>query len=298
MDDAGVYQINEKQALVQTVDFFTPMVDDPYVFGQVAAANALSDVYAMGGKPLTALNISAFDLDMDMAILQKILAGGAAKLQEAGCLLVGGHTIQDKEPKYGLAVTGLVHPKEIVTNAGAAPEAALVLTKPLGSGILSTALKGDLLQEEALAELTQVMTTLNDQASEVMQRVGVLAATDITGFGLLGHAWEICASSDVGMELYFSKIPLMSGVVDFAKMGVIPGGAYTNRRYLEDKVIFNGISEEGQIIMSDPQTSGGLLIVVEEKKLNRLLNELQLKGAAGVVIGKTTNKPGIINVLS
>ena len=298
MDDAGVYQINEKQALVQTVDFFTPMVDDPYVFGQVAVANALSDVYAMGGKPLTALNISAFDLDMDMAILQKILAGGAAKLQEAGCLLIGGHTIQDKEPKYGLAVTGLVHPKEIVTNAGAAPEAALVLTKPLGSGILSTALKGDLLQEEALAELTQVMTTLNDQASEVMQRVGVLAATDITGFGLLGHAWEICASSDVGMELYFSKIPLMSGVVDFAKMGVIPGGAYTNRRYLEDKVIFNGISEEGQIILSDPQTSGGLLIVVEEKKLNRLLNELQLKGAAGVVIGKTTNKPGIINVLS
>lgn len=296
MDDAGVYKLNEQQALVQTVDFFTPMVDDPYVFGQVAAANALSDIYAMGGRPLTALNIAAFDLDIGKEVIQRILAGGAVKLQEAGCLLVGGHTIEDKEPKYGLAVTGLVHPDKLITNAGAQPGARVVLTKPLGSGILSTALKGDLLDNEGLEELTAVMTELNDKASAVMQQVGVLAATDITGFGLLGHAWEICASSGVGMELQYGDIPVMDRVVDFASMGVIPAGAYKNKRYLEDKIEFSGVPEHGQIILCDPQTSGGLLIVVEESKLSELTGLLQAAGIDGSVIGTITDSKGLITV--
>ncbi len=297
MDDAGVFKINEQQALVQTVDFFTPMVDDPYVFGEVAAANALSDIYAMGGTPLTALNITCFNTcDLDLDILRRILAGGADKLQEAQCVLVGGHTVEDKEPKYGLAVTGIVDVERVITNSGARPGAAIVLTKPLGSGILSTALKGGLLSQGTIEHLTGVMVGLNDRAAAVMRRVGVLAATDITGFGLLGHAWEICRGSKVGMRLALADIPVMDETVEYARMGVIPGGAYTNLRYLQDKVDFNDIPDYWQALLCDPQTSGGLLLIVEDGKREAMVSGLEQAGQLAAVIGEVTADSGKIEI--
>ncbi len=298
MDDAGVFKINEEQALVQTVDFFTPMVDDPYAFGQIAAANALSDIYAMGGTPLTALNVTCFDTKkMDLDILRKILAGGADKMQEARCTLVGGHTVEDKEPKYGLAVTGIVHPGQIITNSGAKPGAAVVLTKPLGSGILSTAVKGELLSTEAEEKLIATMARLNNEAAAVMRQVGVLAATDITGFGLLGHAWEVCHGSKVSMQLNIDALPLLEGTVEYANMGVIPGGAYTNLKYLQDKVNFTAdLPDYWKAILSDPQTSGGLLLVVERENVEELVTRLKAVGEAAAVIGEVTTGESMIEI--
>ncbi|KKM12825.1 segregation protein A [Clostridiales bacterium PH28_bin88] len=298
LDDAGVYRLTPELALVQTVDFFTPMVDDPYVFGQVAAANALSDVYAMGGKPLTVMNIIAFPTcSMDLGILRDILAGGADKILEAGALLVGGHTIEDNEPKYGLSVTGIVHPDKVIANEGARPGDVMVLTKPLGVGIITTGLKGGLYSPEAAGPAVESMVTLNARAAEAMIEVGVHAATDVTGFGFLGHAYEVCAASGVGLEVTLSQVPVLEGAWDLARMGVVPGGAKRNRQYLAGKVRWEGdIPEEAQDILCDPQTSGGLLMAVPAERLGKLSATLDRKGILAAVVGQVSDEPGVIVV--
>ena len=299
MDDAGVYRLTPDLALVQTVDFFTPVLDYPFVFGQVAAANALSDVYAMGGKPLTVMNIAAFPVNsMDLGILRDILAGGADKILEAGALLVGGHTIEDKEPKYGLAVTGTVHPEKIVTNGGARPGDVLVLTKPLGVGIITTGLKSGKYPLEAAGLAIASMQALNAKAAAAMVEVGVHAATDITGFGLLGHAYEMCAASGVGLELELARIPVLDGAWELARLGVVPGGARRNCRYLEGKLRWEGAAPpEAPDILCDPQTSGGLLMAVPVERVSALIGRLIDAGVPGVVIGKVVDEhSGIIAV--
>lgn len=229
MDDAGVYQLTDELALVQTVDFFTPMVDDPYLFGQIAAANALSDVYAMGGKPLTAMNIVAFPVNtMDVSILGDILKGGAQKIREAETLLVGGHTVEDDEPKYGLSVTGIVHPGKVLTNRGGKPGDKLILTKPLGVGIITTAMKGDMADPASIEAATQSMATLNKEAAAAVIEVGVNACTDVTGFGLLGHLYEMM-TPEIGFEIQMGQVPLLPGAKDYASMGLVPGGARRNQ---------------------------------------------------------------------
>ncbi len=298
LDDAGVFRLSEELALVQTVDFFTPMVDDPYIFGQIAAANALSDIYAMGAVPLTAMNITAFPTcSLDLAILGEILAGGADKVLEAGAVLVGGHTIEDKEPKYGLAVTGTVHPQRVVSNAGARPGDGLVLTKPLGSGIACTAIKAGLAPAELVDAVINTMTALNRKAAEVMARVGVHAATDITGFGFLGHAYEICAASGVGMSIQLAMVPVIPGVWPAAAMGLVPGGARRNLAYLADKVEWQGeVSAVDRDILADPQTSGGLLMAVPAGNLEQVVSELAESGVPAAVVGEVTGRSGVIEV--
>lgn len=299
MDDAGVYRLTDELALVQTVDFFTPMVDDPYLFGQIAAANALSDVYAMGGKPLTAMNIAAFPVStMDLGILRDIFRGGADKLKEAKTLLVGGHTIEDQEPKYGLSVTGIVHPEKIWTNRGGKPGDSLVLTKPLGTGIISTAIKGEMAGRESVEEAVRFMTTLNNAAAEAAAQVGVHACTDVTGFGLLGHLYEMM-TPEIGFEIIWPQVPLMAGTKDYASWGLVPGGARRNLKYLHDAVEREkGISDIAMDILADPQTSGGLLLAVSSEKAQALVAALHERGvAAAQVIGYVTDKhPGKILV--
>lgn len=286
-DDAAVYRLNEHQALIQTVDFFTPMVDDPYLFGQIAAANALSDIYAMGGKPLLALNIVCFPDCLHTAILEEILKGGADKVVEAGGIIAGGHTIRDDEPKYGLAVTGLAAPEGITSNATARPGDCLVLTKPLGTGIINTAIKADLISTESVEKAVQCMSALNSEASAAMQRYGASACTDITGFGLLGHAAEMAAASKVSLEIYFSAVPLLPETTAMASMGIIPGGAYDNKNHLGDQIAFGtSLRPEEQMILFDPQTSGGLLIAVNEAAADRLVAELVERGVTAAVIGR------------
>lgn len=238
-DDAGVYKLSDELALVQTVDFFTPVVDDPYLYGQIAAANALSDVYAMGGKPITALNIACYTCSMTPDILAKILKGGADKIREAGAVLAGGHTVTDKELKYGLSVTGVIMPSKVITNSGAKAGDLLILTKPLGTGILTTSFKFDLISEEELSEAAKVMSTLNKAASEEMQKIEVHACTDITGFGLLGHSYEMAKGSNVAIVFDSSKIMIMDHVLELIKRDSIPGGAYSNKDYFERWVSFN-----------------------------------------------------------
>lgn len=274
-DDAGVYRLNEDTALIQTVDFFTPIVDDPFSFGQITAANALSDVYAMGGKPLLAMNILACPIkSMEKEVFRRIIQGGLDKIQEAGALLVGGHSIEDQELKYGLSVTGLVHPKRVLLNAGARPGDVLFLTKPLGTGILATAIKGGLAGTEVEDRIIQVMITLNKLAAEAVASVRsqqgmedeVHACTDITGFGLLGHLHEMAEASGVSARLYKERIPLLDQAVGFVQMGIIPGGAHANRQYYRQWLL--GCSEEPsdlEILIADPQTSGGLLIAATPK---------------------------------
>jgi selenide, water dikinase len=272
-DDAGVYRLNETTALVQTVDFFTPVVDDPYTFGQIAAANSLSDVYAMGGTPITALNIVGFPFGtLPETVLAKILQGGQAKAAEAGAVILGGHTIQDKEPKYGLAVTGLVAPNEIYTNAQARVGDYLILTKPIGTGVITTAHKAGLASPPSMAEAITSMTTLNRAAAQAMQAVGCHSCTDITGFGLIGHTYEMAEGSKVCVELYADAVPLFTGAKEYAAMGLIPAGAYANREAMATHVRKDDqIPEVVQDLFYDPQTSGGLLIAVPEAKLNRLM---------------------------
>ncbi len=299
MDDAGVYKITDEIALVQTVDYFTPMVDDPYVFGQVAAANALSDVYAMGGRALTALNIMAYPpLAVPKESVGKILLGGADKVREAGAVIAGGHTIEDKEPKYGMAVTGLIHPEKIAGNNGAKPGDLLVLTKPLGVGIITTAIKGEVAEENAVKRVIETMTELNKTASEVMQDIGINGCTDVTGFGMLGHTWELSSASGVNIEIYSSSIPLLPTTYELADMGIVPGGAKANLYYLEDKVDFDNIEETYKDILADPQTSGGLLISVPEDKSFELIEELENRGVKEAnIVGKVcekTDKPKLI----
>jgi len=284
-DDAAVYKLNNNQALINTVDFFPPMVDDPYLFGQIAAANALSDIYAMGGKPLLALNLVCYPSCLPREMLSEILRGGAEKVLEAEAIIAGGHTVEDDEPKYGLAVTGIVHPDKVTANSHAGAGDLLVLTKPLGTGIINTAVKGDLAGEDVINRATETMRILNKDAAEVMINTGARACTDITGFGLLGHTAEMAEASNVSVEIWAKEIPLLPGTMDLAAMGMIPAGAYNNRQYLQEKVNFKGqIKSELELALFDPQTSGGLLIAIPQDKADRLMQELAGAGVEGAAI--------------
>ena len=291
-DDAAVYKLNETTALILTTDFFTPVVDDPFTFGQIAAANALSDVYAMGGQPFLALNIVCFPNCLSPDILGLILQGGASKVMEAGAVIAGGHTIQDDEPKYGLVAAGLVHPDKILTNAKAQAGDVLVLTKPLGTGIINTAIKGDLATPETEKKAVEVMTTLNKAAAQAMQKTGVHACTDITGFGLLGHAAEMARGSRLSIRIDTTAVLLLPEVRNLAAMGMIPAGAYHNKNYLAEDVYFNpSVDDITRFALYDPQTSGGLLIAVAHDKKDLLLENLLRNGVnEAVVVGSVTAK--------
>jgi selenide, water dikinase len=301
-DDAGVYKISEDMALVQTVDFFTPVANDPYTFGQIAAANALSDVYAMGGKPLTALNLSCFSATIGADILAEILKGGADKIREAGATIAGGHTITDEEVKYGVSVTGIINPTKVITNSGAKLGDVLILTKPIGSGVLTTALKIEFITDEEFEEASKVMATLNKIASEEMQKIGVNSCTDITGFGLIGHAYEMAAGSEVALEIDSNKIPIMNKVKDLVQEYCLPSGAYSNEKYFEKWVSFSeNIDDVTRLTFFDPQTSGGLLISVNKDKAEELLknindrSEIKAEIVGRVVELNENNKP--INII-
>lgn len=286
-DDAAVYRLNDNQALIQTVDFFTPMVDDPHLFGQIAAANALSDVYAMGGKPLLALNIVCFPDCLPVNVLEEILRGGAEKVSEAGAVIAGGHTVRDNEPKYGLTVTGLARPEEVTSNAGARPGDLLVLTKPLGTGIIITGIKAELVSQSALRAATGSMSALNREASEAMRRHGAKACTDITGFGFLGHAFEMAEASGVSLEIEYTALPLLPETMDMARMGLIPGGAYDNREHLRGRVeLDERLKPEEQMVLFDPQTSGGLLVSLPAPAAKKMTGELSERGIQATVIGR------------
>lgn len=276
-DDAAVYQITEEIAMIQTVDFFTPVVDDPYTFGQIAAANSLSDVYAMGGEPKIALNIAAFPSCLDIEILGEILRGGAEKVKEAGAVLVGGHTIQDNEPKYGLCVSGFVHPKKVWKNYGCRPDDVLILTKPIGSGVINTAVKAQMASEEASKDAIRVMSSLNKNAKEVFEKYDISACTDVTGFGLLGHCAEMASASDVTLELYPEQVALIKEAKSYASMGLVPAGAYRNREHTE-AMVDAGATEEALLdLMYDPQTSGGLLASVLPQDAEAILADLKAR---------------------
>ena len=327
-DDAGVYQIAPDTALVQTVDFFTPIVDDPYTFGQIAAVNSLSDVYAMGGRPLTALALVCFPEKGDMDILERILAGGLSKMMEAGCTIVGGHSIRDDELKFGYSVTGLIHPLRVLANSGARAGDRLLLTKALGTGVISTAIKKGKAEPKWIEAAARSMTTLNKAAAEVITRKGAAAPThsqhdggvpseghgfshaairaveeralapeglayevhgmtDITGFGLIGHARELALASDVSLRLHAGRVPLLEGAAECAHAGYIPGGLKANREFAECAVEFtSGLSEELKTLLFDPQTAGGLLISVAAADSDPLARELQRKGVPAVEIGQ------------
>ena len=289
-DDAAVYKISENLALIQTLDFFTPVADDPYDFGQIAAANALSDVYAMGGTPKTVLNIVAFPKDMDVEILGEILRGGADKVMESGAVLAGGHTIQDDTPKYGLSVTGFVNPKKFWKNYGAQTGDKLILTKPLGAGIINTAIKADLVSEEARTAALASMKLLNRSACEVFREFEIHACTDITGFGLGGHATEMAAASDRTIVIYTEKLPLLPDVEMYASMGLIPGGAYRNREYANKTGVKSSAVLWKEDVVFDPQTSGGLLAAVKEQDVPHIMEKLNAAGLRAGVIGEVTDR--------
>jgi selenide,water dikinase len=300
-DDAGVYQLNDEIALVQTVDFFTPIVDDPFTFGQIAVANALSDVYAMGGTPLTGMNLVAFPIKtLSPSILKEILLGGLSKMEEAGVALVGGHSIDDPEIKYGLAVTGMVHPNKILTNAKAKAGDKLVLTKPLGTGIISTALKAGMASEEAIRKSVESMVVLNRTASEWMKKFGAHACTDITGFSFIGHALEMATASQVGMVIQSKAVPVLPEAMEYAKLGLIPGGAYSNRDFFSCRVdVHSSVLALLVDIFYDPQTSGGLLISLPSDEAEKLVEILKKEGhvhscIVGQVVG---DPPGKIRLL-
>jgi selenide,water dikinase len=285
-DDAGVYQISEDLALIQTVDFFTPMVDDPYKFGQIAAANALSDVYAMGGVPKTAMNLMGFPIgQMDISIFRKIIQGGLDKIREAGAVLVGGHSVEDKELKYGLSVTGFVHPKRILVKRDLKPNQRLILTKPLGVGIVNTAVKAGLATTELADRTASIMATLNKDAAEVMAHFPVGACTDVTGFGFIGHLSEMVVGSGCSIEIDSGSIPLIHEAIEFAQMGLIPAGAYKNKEFREHMVdIASKVPREIEDILFDPQTSGGLLMAVDTSAAKDLLRSLIEKRVSSVAI--------------
>jgi selenide,water dikinase len=291
-DDAGVYRLGPDLALILTVDFFTPIVNDPYQFGQIAAANALSDVYAMGGRPLAALNLACFPLKTTPAeVLKAILRGGLDKLHEAGALLVGGHSVEDVELKYGLAVVGVVHPERIWTKAGAELGDVLVLTKPLGTGVIATALKGRLASAEAEAAAVALMSQLNRAAAEALEGLAVHAVTDITGFGLLGHALEMARASQVELTLQASRVPVLSWARDYAALGLIPAGSHANRRFCERHLAVDpGVGQTELDLMSDAQTSGGLFIAIAPDQADTLLERLKDRGVTTAAnIGEVTN---------
>jgi selenide, water dikinase len=288
-DDAGVYRIAPDQALVQTVDFFTPVVDDPYVFGQIAATNALSDVYAMGGKPLTSLALVCFPEKADLDILERILAGGLSKMIEAACTVIGGHSIRDDETKFGYSVTGLIDPKKVLTNAGAKPGDALIFTKALGTGVISTAIKKGKAEPAWIEAAVQSMTTLNKRAAEVIQQgeFGIHSMTDVTGFGLIGHAREMAMASDVSLRLHASRIPLLAGALECVRSGHIPGGLNNNRDFAECVVDYDHtVPEDLRTILFDPQTAGGLLISAAPEHSARLTQLLNAAEVSAVEIGE------------
>ncbi len=291
-DDAGVYRLTPDLALVQTVDFFTPVVDDPYVFGQIAAANSLSDVYAMGGKPISALSIVGFPNNAErLDILERILQGGLAKMQEAGCSVIGGHSIADEEIKFGYAVTGLVNPQRVLSNAGARPGDRLVLTKRIGTGIISTALKEGRASKAAERAAIKSMCALNRETSEVAMQFPIHAATDITGFGLLGHAREMAVASSVSLVLDHSAVEFLPEAKDYSRQGYIPGGLKRNNEFLAGCVEFaDGIPEEVRNLLFDPQTSGGLLLAMEAREASDLLKALAECGVPAREIGEVLAK--------
>jgi len=293
LDDAGVYLIRRDLALVHTVDFFTPIVDDAYDFGAIAAANALSDVYAMGAVPLTALCIVCFPSgEMDLEILRQMLRGGIGKLREAGAELLGGHSVRDKELKFGFAVTGAARPSKLARKSGARDGDVLLLTKPLGTGVLSSALKAGLLPKKMEREIVKQMTTLNRASSQVMTRMGVKACTDVTGFGLLGHAYEMATASHHTLRIDSSAVPFAQGVLEFISKGVFPGGLSVVREFLEGKLRVEAcVQDERMYGMCDPQTSGGLLMCVPEKKINALMRAIQRTGSKQAkIIGKVVRR--------
>ena len=285
-DDAGVYRLNDEQAIVQTVDFFTPVVDDPFSFGQIAAANALSDIYAMGARPITALNLVSFPIGkLDKQILVEILRGGQAKIEEAGALIIGGHSIDDPEPKYGLAVTGLVHPDRVLTNAGAQANDYLVLTKPLGIGIITTGIKRGIVAQEDETEAIRIMSKLNKVASEIAQEVGVNACTDVTGFGLLGHLHEMMKASGCQAEIFCGEVPVIQSTWGCLEKGSVPGGTLANLEYLK-KYLTGEYDPDWKTILGDAQTSGGLLLSVPESRIELLVNNSKISGLDVAVIGR------------
>jgi selenium donor protein len=290
-DDAGVYKLSDELAIIQTVDFFTPMVDDPYIFGQIAAVNSLNDVYAMGGKPLLAMNMVCYPQCGDMIVLRRILEGGLSKVIEAGAIIVGGHTVDDNEPKYGLSVCGTIHPSRVICNSTAQPGNILFLTKPLGNGVIATAIKAEMASGKAMNEAIHWMSTLNRIGSEVMQQVGVSAATDVTGFGLAGHLYEMAAASDVEIELNTDRLLFMQDALEYASMGLIPAGAYQNREYLADKVdIGQGLDSNRRDLLFSPETAGGLLIAVDEEKAGTLQKAMDQKECTCFPIGRVIRK--------
>lgn len=291
-DDAAIYKVNDELALIQTLDFFTPVVDDPYLFGQIAAANSLSDVYAMGGEPRTALNIVGFPNCLDPKILGRILEGGASKVLEAGAILAGGHSIQDDEPKYGLSVTGFVNPNKIFKNYGSQPGDVIIITKQVGSGLINTAIKAEMAEKSQIDEVVTVMTSLNKKAKEVIENYPISACTDITGFGLAGHAMEMAASSKVTFEIDVNKVPYIDGALEMAKMGLVPAGTYNNKDYISGDVESINIEECYLDLMYDPQTSGGLLITLAESEVENIMKDFEKKNmdTKVAVIGRVLEK--------
>jgi selenide,water dikinase len=276
-DDAGVYQISDDLALIQTVDFFTPIVDDPYGFGQIAAANALSDVYAMGGTPKTAMNLVAFPArEMDLSILRQIIRGGIDKLTEAGVVLIGGHSVEDKELKYGLSVTGVIHPERVLAKKTLRPKDCLVLTKPLGTGIINTAIKASMASAELTDKATRLMAELNRTAAGIMADFDISACTDVTGFGLLGHLAEMVCGSGMSVRVESDQVPVMTEALELASMGIIPAGAYKNKEFREEMIAFAAtVPRALQDVLFDPQTSGGLLISVSDNQATALVAALK-----------------------
>lgn len=294
-EDAGVYKLRDDLAIIQTVDFFTPIVDDPYTFGQIAVTNALGDVYAMGGRPLTAMNIVCFPIKkMDISILRRILEGGLEKMREAGVLLVGGHSVEDDELKYGLAVTGVIHPDKVLLNRGGRVGDKVILTKPLGTGIVSTALKGGLADEALVKKSTGYMTTLNKEAAELMQEMSdIHACTDITGFGFLGHACEMVEGSAVGMQIHAAAVPYFPGIREFVELGVIPAGLHRNRQYRENFIDVEESCPDWMVdILFDPQTAGGLLISLPAGQAEQLIGKMRAQGIKeAAVVGEIIAEP-------
>lgn len=298
-DDAAIYRITDEVALVETVDFFTPIVDDAYQWGAIAAANAFSDVYAMGGRPLLALNLVGWPATLGFELLARVLEGGADKAREAGVSIIGGHTVDDQEPKYGMAVTGTVHPDRIMRASTAASGMSLVLTKPLSMGIISTAVKRGAAPPGLEAKAAEIMATLNAAAAEAMLQVGAAAATDVTGFGLLGHLQTLVRLSGVGAEVWMETVPILDGVAELAEQGMIPGGSRKNRSFFSQFVDFDvSVDETSRAILFDAQTSGGLLVAVDAKREDDLVDALIARGApAAAVIGRTRDgQPGRITV--
>jgi len=292
-DDAGVYRLNEEVALIQTVDFFTPIVDDPYIFGQIAACNSLSDVYAMGGKPLTAMNVLCFPIKkLSPAVAREIIRGGIEKINEAECLLVGGHSVIDEDLKYGLSVTGIVHPDRVLTKGGMQAGDRLILTKPVGTGVISTALKGEMASQQAVDAMVRSMTTLNRIAAEAVAEVGhVHACTDITGFGLIGHLHEMLYLSGMSATISLGAVPLLPDALDYASTGLIPEGLHRNMNFYKDKVSNSSLASDPAVeLLYDPQTSGGLLIAVKAEKYSDMLSAMKAHGLAEAVeIGEVTS---------